>query len=136
MSFANTMNILSNINCFLGSGVSYLEQRKQGVDPSIATCSLFNNIGNGVVRNAIAYDMAKCGNPMGFNVNMAFGYGNPVANTYGTMAMLSVASPWMFFNSPYCGMTPCYGGGMFGMGMPYGGFNMGFGYGISPGFFC
>ena len=61
MSFANTMNILSNINCFLGSGVSYLEQRKQGVDPSIATCSLFNNIGNGVVRNAIAYDMAKCG---------------------------------------------------------------------------
>lgn len=103
MSFANTMNILSNINCLLGSGVSYLEQRKQGVDPSIATCSLFNNIGNGVVRNAIAYDMAKCGNPMGFNVNMAYGYGNPVANTYGTMAMLSVASPWMFFNSPYVG---------------------------------
>lgn len=132
MSFADTMNILSNINCVLSSGVTFLEQKKQGVDPSTATCSLFNNIGNGVVRNAIAYDMAKCGNPMGFNVNMAYGYGNPVANTYGTMAMLSVASPWMFFNSPYC-CCPNYG---YGMGMPYGGFNMGFGYGICPGFFC
>ena len=137
MGFADTMNILSNINCVLSSGVSFLEQKKQGVDTTTATCSLFNNIGNGVARNAIAYDMAKCGNPLGFNVNMAYGYGNPVANTCGTMAMLSVASPWMFFNSPFCGF-PSYG---FGMGMPFGGmygggFNMGFGYGMSPGFFC
>lgn len=148
MSFADTMNILSNINCFLSSGVSFLEQKKQGVDTTTATCSLFNNIGNGVVRNAIAHDMAEMGNPMGINTNLAYGYGNPVANTCGTMALLSVATPWMFFNSPFCGggmysIGMPYGGGMYamGMGMPYGGiygcgFNSGFGYGISPGFFC
>lgn len=132
MSFASTMNILSNINCFLSSGVTYLEQRKQGIDAGTAAYGLFNNIGNGMARNAIAYDMAKCGNPIGYDINLAYGYGNPVANTCATMGLMTACSPWMFFNSPFCGITPCYG-----MGMPYaGGFNMGFGYGYNPGFFC
>lgn len=134
MGFAENMRILSNINCLLGSGVTYLEQRQQGVDATSAGINLFGNIGNGVIRNQVAYEMQSVGNPIGNTINMCAGYGNPVSNTFGTMALMSACTPWMFFNSPYCGMysmgmSPyggCFGGGFYG----------GLGYSVSPGFWC
>ena len=69
MSFASTMRILSNINCGLASGVSYIDQRNNGVSRGYALTNLFGNVANGLVRNEAAYEMQKCGNPMGNLIN-------------------------------------------------------------------
>ena len=136
MSYADNMYILGNISNLLGSTVTYMEQRKAGVDPMYAGANLFQNLGNGIVRNNIAYGMQRWGNPIGNNINLAYGYGNPWSNTCASMALMTACTPWMFFNSPYCGMG-MYGCGMYGgMGMMPHGFGGGFGYGFHPGFWC
>lgn len=129
MGFAENMRILSGINCGLASLVNYIDMRNNGVNPNYATMSLFGNIGNGLARNEVAYQMQSMGNPIGNDINMYAGYGNPVSNAIGTMGLMSACSPWMFFNSPCCCYSPMsyYGGGMMG-------YNMGYGY--SSGFYC
>ncbi len=136
MGYAENMRILSGINCGLASLVNYGQMRLNGVNPGYAALNLFGNIGNGLARNEIAYEMQKCGNPVGNTINMYAGYGNPVSNAFGTMGLLSACSPWMFFNAP---CTMFYNP----MPMPY--FCGGLGYGnysysntttITRGFFC
>lgn len=106
MGFAETMRILSGINCGLSSANTYMGMRMNGVNPNFATASLFGNLANGFARNEIAYGMQKMGNPYGNLINSAVGYGNPVSNTIGTLGIMSACSPWMFFNSG-CYMNPC-----------------------------
>lgn len=134
MGYAENMQILSNINCTLASMNSYLDQRSNGVSAPQAQFNFWGNMTNGIARNQVAYDMQKWGNPVGNNINMYAGYGNPVSNQIGTTALLAANyQPWMFFNC-YSYMPPCppmpMNGFYASMGM---GFNLG--QGIS-GFFC
>lgn len=128
MGFAENMRILSNINCGLASFNTMMEQRSNGVNYTTTGLTLGQNLSNGIIRNEMAYDMQKHGNPVGNLVNMYAGYGTPEANTAGTLGMMSayMCNPWGFFNSPLCSymcgpmsMTP-----YMSMGMPgyYGGF--------------
>ena len=109
MGFAETMRILSGINCGLASANTYIGMRTNGVNPGYAAVNLFGNLANGLARNEVAYGMQRMGNPYGNIINSAVGYGNPVSNTIGTLGIMSACSPWMFFNS--------------GCIMPYGCFN-------------
>lgn len=104
MSFADDMRILSDITCGLASVGTYVSQRKNGATVGSAGLSLFDNLLNGFVRNEVAYDMQRFGNPFGNAVNMFAGYGNPISNTVGTLGLMSAnCSPWMFFG----GMSMC-----------------------------
>ncbi len=137
MGFAETMRILSNINCGLASTINYAEQRQMGAPKGLAAMNLFGNLANGISRNEVAYEMQLHGNPMGNNINLYAGYGNPVSNTIGTLGLMSACSPWMFFNNcqSFYSPMPMMGGGFYaGMGM---GFNpmMG-GPGCCRGFWC
>lgn len=124
MGFAETMRILSNINCGLASGVSYLEQKQNGVPTSCAMGNLFGNLANGIARNEAAYEMQRWGNPIGNCINMYAGYGNPVSNMVGTMGIMSACSPWMFFNMPPYMFCPPPMGFFSGMGMGFGNFSI------------
>lgn len=130
MGFAENMRILSNINCGLASGVTYLEQRTNGVAPQYAAMNLFGNLTNGIARNEIAYGMQRFGNPVGNTINMYAGYGNPVSNAFGTYALMGAVSPWMFFNSPSYMFSPMPMGFYGGMGMGFGGFGSFGGFGM------
>ncbi len=135
MSFANTMRILSNINCGLASTTTFLQQKADGVNSQYATMNLFGNLTNGIARNEAAYEMQRFGNPVGNMVNMYAGYGNPVSNTVGTLGLMSACTPWMLFNSyqyMYPSM-PMMGGFYSNMGM---GFNFGAPHCCNRGFFC
>lgn len=132
MSHADFMRTSTGIICGLQSFNTYIDDKKKGVNPNVATTNLCGNLLNGLARNEIAYDMARFGNPMGNVINMFAGYGNPASNAIGTLGLMSACSPWMFFNTPCC-----YYGGM-GMGMGYGigmmpYYGMGWGMG---GFYC
>ena len=124
MGFAENMRILSNINCGLASAVGYLQQRNMGVSPAYAGGNLIGNLMNGAVRNEVAYEMQKWGNPVGNTINMYAGYGNPVSNTIGTLGLMSACSPWMFFNCPSYMFCPPPMGFWGSMGMGFGGFGM------------
>ena len=100
MGFAETMRILSNINCGLASGATYLEMRSNGINRPYALTNFFGNIANGFARNEIAYGMQCMGSPVGNTINLFAGYGNPVSNTVGTLGILGACTPWMFFNTP------------------------------------
>ena len=108
MSYADNMRILSNINCGLASLVSFGESRLNGVQPYYATMGLFGNLANGFWRNETAYGMQLMGNPMGNNINMYAGYGNPLSNAIGTMGIMSSCTPWFFFNMGYCNPMQMY----------------------------
>ncbi|MCM1339864.1 MAG: hypothetical protein NC191_09355 [Muribaculaceae bacterium] len=121
MGFAENMRIMSDINCALASGVTYMEQKQNGVPGCYAMKNLFGNLTNGFMRNEIAYGMQRCGNPVGNNINLYAGYGNPVSNTIGTLGILGACTPWMFFNQPSY-MFCCPNFGFYsGMGMGFGG---------------
>ncbi|MBP3821238.1 hypothetical protein J6G99_06305 [bacterium] len=120
MGFAETMRILSGINCGLASFNGYLDAKSSGVDRNTAMYNLFSNIGNGLARNEVAYEMQKMGNPLGNNINMYAGYGSTQANITGTIGLMTACNPWMFFNSPFL--------------MPYS--NYRFGYHMQNGFWC
>jgi len=120
MSYAENMRILSNINCALSSGLSYIDQRENGVPRPYAMNNLFGNLANGFARNEIAYDMQRYGNPVGNYINAAAGYGNPVANTIGTLGIMGACTPWMFFRMPSF-MFGCPNIGFYsGLGMGFG----------------
>ena len=136
MSFAENMRILSNINCGLASATTYFEQRLNGVPANYAGLNLFGNLANGISRNEVAYQMQLHGNPVGNNINMYAGYGNPVSNSIGTLGLMSACSPWMYFNSCnyFYNPMPMMGGGFYsGIGM---GFNPMMGMGCCRGFWC
>ena len=118
MGFAETMRVLSNINCAASSLNTYTQMSLRGVNPMFASYELSNNLANGVVRNEIAYDMQKHGSFYGNNVNLYAGYGNPVSNAIGTMGIMAGCSPWMMFNCPSYMFSPMP------MPMGYGGFGM------------
>ncbi len=128
MGYAETMRILGGINCGLASIVNYAGMRQNGVDPGYAAMSLNQNIFNGIARNEMAYMMQKHGCSFGNNINMAYGFGNPVSNSFATAAFLNVSTPWMAFN--YCNPMMYYSP------MPMTPFCGGLGYGMSPGFWC
>lgn len=124
MGFAENMRIMSNINCGLASLVSYGEQRTNGVNPQYAAMNLFGNLANGISRNEVAYEMQKQGNSLGNMVNMYSGYGDSIANTLGTLRLMSVCNPWMFFNSyqympPVIPMRPMVGGFYANLGLGF-----------------
>ena len=127
MGYAENMRVLSNINCGLASAATFLQQKAMGVPGSYAGGTLIGNLMNGIARNEVAYDMQKCGNPVGNTINMYAGYGNPVSNTVGTLGLMSACSPWMFFNCPSYMFCPPQMGFWGGMGMGFGGYWGGFG---------
>lgn len=114
MSFADTMRVLSNIDCGLSSVVTYMKDKQSGKSPVEATGSLFTNITNGVARNEVAYEMQRHGNSLGNFINMYHGYGSAEANAAGTLGLMTATNPWMFFN-----VMPSYT-------MSYTSFNMGY----------
>lgn len=121
MGFADTMRIWSNINCGLASAVNYGEQRHAGAPVGVAGFNFMQNMVNGIARNQVAYQMQSWGNPIGNNINMMAGYGNPVSNAFGTYALMGACTPWMFFNSTPFLCSPMMGMGGYGFGMmPFG----------------
>jgi hypothetical protein len=98
MGFADTMRILSNIDCGVSSAVTYIKDKQDGKSSVQATGSLFSNLTNGIARNEVAYEMQKYGNSMGNYINMAAGYGSAESNIAGTLGLAAVNNPWMFFN--------------------------------------
>lgn len=136
MGYAETMRIISGINCGLASLVNYADMRSNGVNSGFATASLLNNLGNGFARNEIAYNMQQMGNPIGNNINMYAGYGNPYSNAIGTMGILSACSPWTFFNAPcamFCNPMPMQ---YFCGGLGYGNYSISTSTTVRRGFFC
>ena len=107
MGFADTMRILSNINCGLASFNTYMDMRSNGVNKGQALTSLFGNLGNGMIRNEIAYDMQRWGNPVGNVINMYAGYGTPEANYNGMAGLLCANTAFMYTMSPWM-YSRCY----------------------------
>ena len=149
MGLDNTIYALSNINAILGSTVGYINDKQNGVPTGYALSNFGNNIFNGVFRNAVSRDIRQTtGSYLGYAVNSAAGYGNPVSNYNGTVGTLNAAlltspfaccsfNPYMMASSIYSCNPFNYG--FFGSGM-FGGYNS---YGLggasffSPmGFYC
>ena len=136
MGYAENMRILSGINCGLASLVGYANMKNNGVGTNNATAATFGNLLNGLSRNEVAYEMQKMGNPVGNNINMYAGYGNPVSNAIGTMGLMSACSPWMFFNSSPMFYNPMPIGGYFSGGLGYGNISYHHSTTITRGFYC
>lgn|SRR5574344_71311 len=123
MSWTNALYTLSNINAVLGSYKTYAQ------DKDITNFGL--NVLNGAARNEVANERSKFGDMTGYAINMVTGYGNPTANTNGTMGLLATTPmfgfgmPWFGGNMFGCGM---FGGSMFGGSIWGGGYGMGCSY--------
>lgn len=124
MNLDNTIYAMSNINALLGSTLGYVNAKQNGVPTSYALYDMGNSIMNGAIRNAASRDIQRAtGSYLGYAVNNAAGYGNPVADyqgTVGTMNALMLSTPLALFNS-----SCCYGGYFnncgnfgYGLGMP------------------
>lgn len=109
MGFADTMRILSNINCGLSAINNYNDLRASGNSGALAGAQATSNLFGGLCRNQIAYDMALHGNYIGQDINRYYGYGSEEANASAMMGLMIACSPYMFFNTChyYC-PTPYY----------------------------
>lgn len=149
MSIDRAMNILSNVNAVLGSGVTYQQRLQNGEDVGAATTEFGMNILSGAMRNAVARDIYQTtGSNLGYLVNNMAGYGTAEANNKGTAGLMatslftSAMSPWGYgcggiFSGPSifggcgCNYNPFLSGPV--MPMPYFG---GFSYFGGGGFYC
>lgn len=126
MSLDNTIYTMSNINALLGSTLGFVNAKQNGVPTSYALSDMGNSIMNGAIRNAASRDIQRAtGSYLGYAVNNAAGYGNPVADyqgTIGTMNALMLSTPLALFNSSchrgsYFNHCGCNSFG-YGFGMP------------------
>ena len=89
---------LSMVNMMLSSTQSYGNDLR--TNNPYAYINFSNNIFNGMMRNNIAYGMALQGNPSGQAANAMIGYGNPAANSFGSMTLfyqnMAMHPPFMF----------------------------------------
>lgn len=134
MGLDNTLYTLSNVNAILGSAVGFADARNNGVPVGDALMDFGFNVMNGAIRNEAARDIRRhTGSYLGYAVNSAAGYGNPVANAQGTMGLIGasmVTSPFGIFG---CGFNPYMTSSIYGCG-PFGGGFFGGGCGCGPGF--
>jgi len=117
MGFAETMRVLTGIECGLASTLTLIDDKRAGKSNAYTGVNFLSNIGNGLARNEVAYEMQRHGNSFGNIFNSFVGYGNAESNLIGTIGLMSACSPWMFFNSPCCYSPMSYGCGGYGMGM-------------------
>lgn len=151
MGLDNTIYALSNMNAILGSTLGYVNDKQSGVSTGNALSNFGTNIMNGAFRNAVSRDIQQTsGSYLGYAVNSAAGYGNPVSNYQGTVGTIGAAmltSPFGIFGcNPYMMTSSIYGCGPFGGGYLGGGMfggcgcnSLGYGMGsfFSPmGFYC
>lgn len=133
MGLDNTLYTLSNVNALLGSAVGFADAKKNGASTGDALMDFGFNIMNGAIRNEAARDIRQnTGSYLGYAVNSAAGYGNPVANAKGTMGLIGasmITSPFGIFG---CGFNPYMTSTIYGCG-PFGGGFFG-GCGCGPGF--
>lgn len=117
MSLDNAVYAMSNINALLSSTLGYVNAKQNGVPTGYALSDMGYNIMNGALRNAASRDIQQTtGSYLGYAVNSAAGYGNPVANyqgTVGTMGALMLSTP--LFTSSLYGCGP-YGYGYWNSG--------------------
>lgn len=122
MSLDNAVYAMSNINAILGSTLGYMNAKQNGVPVGNALSDMGFNIMNGALRNAASRDIQQTtGSYLGYAVNSAAGYGNPVANyqgTVGTMGAMMLSMP--LFTSSLYGCGP-YGYGYWNHGFFGGG---------------
>ncbi len=150
MSLDNAIYALSNFNALMGSTMGMVNARNNGVPAGTALMDFGYNIMNGALRNEASREIQRhTGSYLGYAVNSAAGYGNPVSNYYGTVGTMNAAmlsSPFGIFGcSPFMtssiyGCGP-FGGGFFNPGFGCGFGRFGFGLGMpsffSPfGFYC
>lgn len=126
MSIENAIYALSNINAIMSSTANYVDNRQNGVPAGYALSDMGYNIMNGALRNEMSRDIQqRTGSYLGYAINNAAGYGNPVANaqgTSGTIAAAMLTSPFGIFGcNPWMMTSSLYGCGPFGGGY-YGGF--------------
>ncbi len=126
MSINNTIYALSNINNLLGGMLGYVNDTRNGASTGYALSNAGLNIMNGAIRNEASRDIQQMtGSYLGYAVNNAAGYGNPVANyrgTLGTMGALMLSTPFSIFGCSPCMTSSLYGCGPYG----YGYWNSGF----------
>ena len=125
MSLDNAIHALSNFNAVMGSFNSMVDAKNNGVPTSDALIDFGFNVSNGVLRNAAARDIHnRSGSYLGYAINSAAGYGNPISNTNATIGLIGASmltSPFGIFGygfNPYMtssiyGCSP-FGGGFFG----------------------
>ena len=134
MSIDNAIHALSNFNAVMGSVNSMVDAKNNGVPTSDALIDFGFNVTNGVLRNAAAQDIQqRSGSYLGYAINSAAGYGNPVANAQGTMGLIGASmltSPFGIFG---CGFNPYMTSTIYGCG-PFGGGFFGGGCGCGSGF--
>ena len=131
MGLEQTNFILANINAFMGSAASALENQQKGTDLGTSLFDFGRHALNGTVRNIVARDIYEStggdrfgGSYIGYLANTAAGYGTDEADAQGMSnllgaSMLTQMSPFGFGY----GMSP-FGCGIFGggyMGYPMGG---------------
>lgn len=123
MSLDNAIHALSNINAFLGSTNGYINATQNGVPAGNALMDFGFNVMNGVIRNKAAEDIQhRTGSYIGYSINSAAGYGNPIANYNGTMGLIGASmltSPFGIFG---CGFNPYMTSSIYGCGPFFGGF--------------
>lgn len=151
MSIDNAIYALSNINNLLGGMLGYVSDTKNGASVSCALSNAGLNIMNGAIRNEASHNIQQMtGSYLGYAINNAAGYGNPVANyqgTVGTMGALMLSTPFSIFGCNPWMTSSLYGCGPFGGGYWNSGFlsgrcnSFGFGLGMSScfspmGFYC
>lgn len=146
MSIDNWIYGLSNINAALGSVMGYVDNKQAGMPTGYALANAGSSLSNGIFRNEMSRQILNhTGSYLGYAVNGAAGYGNPISDYYGTRGTFGAAmlmAPWNFCN-PYMMTSSLYGG--FWGGSYFGGCgcNNYFGYGLGMpsmfgpcGFYC
>ena len=103
MGYPENIRALSNITCGLAGFNNYMDRRWCGSGVVSSALGATGNALIGFARNNIAYDMAKSGYTIGQDINMFYGYGTERQNACAMMGLMSVYTPYMFFNSfQYC----------------------------------
>lgn len=134
MSIDSAIYALSNFNALAGSALGAVDAKNQGASAGSALMGFGFNVMNGALRNEAAREIQHhTGSYLGYAINSAAGYGNPVANARGTMGLIGASmltSPFGIFG---CGFNPYMTSTIYGCG-PFGGGFFGGGCGCGTGF--
>lgn len=123
MGLENAIYALSQINSVLGGTTGYIQDRQNGVPVASAIGNLGYNIMNGAFRNEMSREILNSsGSYLGYAVNNAAGYGNPVANYQGTIGTMQAALLTTPFNIFGCCCNPMMTSNLYGCGPISGGF--------------
>lgn len=120
MSLDDAIHALSNFNAIAGSINGYNRDKQNGVSTGDAISNVGYNLLNGVLRNEASREILyNNGSYLGYAVNAAAGYGDPVSNYQGTMGTISAAmltQPYGIFGCRPMHTSLLYGCGPFGGG--------------------